>query len=132
MSKGRLIAVLAAAFIAGLLVGYFGPQLVPQKTIYDKLNDAGISYTRATPSNGDSQFSSHLEFAWFERSVISQITSFPRFLNDYSEANTNRNAFDSVNVFVDSGSRVVWIEEWRNNNPANITFLRFYIYSEPS
>lgn len=117
----RLIPIFVAIFITGLLVGYLGPQissqLMPQKTIFDELNDAGIPFTRI-----DNDFNSHLSGA----KIVSQITSFPRFTNDYSYTKANP-FYASLHVFVDSWSKIVWIEG--SENDGSVMFVWFYAYS---
>ena len=114
-----------AAFLVGLLAGlllawYVIPFFLSEKNIYDKLRDAHI------PINEDNWYVGDLQRARY----IEQLRNFEQFQQFFKERYSSRGAHDSIHVCVDSDWNVVWLEVWKEDEPTDIEYLGFYLYSE--
>lgn len=118
IGSGLVIITVAVIALAYLLL----PQFQPQKSIYDKMQEANIVY-----------WSSH----WDEdRSTstdkVYQVNSFESFSTAYEEKTDPEYSLPSwqVHVYVDSALNVAWIEV-KDSHTANIDHITCYFYTEP-
>jgi hypothetical protein len=116
----RLLAVFAGGFLAGVLIMYLAPSLLPKVTIYDRLREMGLSFSRLDFSTWSMQHATYLDqfdhLEWWKRA--------------YDEKQAQKGTYDSLHVYLDTGKNVVWFELWLDNEPLNLEYLGFYAYQE--
>lgn len=123
MVRARLeivVATLVGVFFAGLVIGYIGPLILPKQTIYDKLHDAEIPYSKANWLGGHD-----LEYA----EVVSQRESFRRFKSTYENMHNPDYSLPSwdTDVYVDDGWHVVWMKTI-DTDTGDLWAIVFYVY----
>jgi hypothetical protein len=141
MSRRNLILISVGVFVFGLFIGILSPQIIsqimPQQTIYDKLNNAGIPYLVAT----DSDFTTHstgVSYSGYMKSpAFEGILYFNQFKSNYFYQKSHPlNNSNSIDVFVDPKSKIIWIEEEGPNGlytiPMDIPRMWFNTYTEPN
>lgn len=118
----KLLVIFLLGLVVGILIGYVIPYLQPRKTIYGKLQEANIQFSRETWYEGDLK---HAEYIQQIRNFESLERIFEEKQNPlYSEPT------DVVEVCIDSSWNVLWIEV-REGGTNSINYMGFYFYSEP-
>ena len=146
IAQKNLTIISISMLLIGLFIGSFIPQIasqiMPQQTIYDKLNNAGIPFQVAT----DGDFSDHCNYAthpgyiafyaYSTGAYFDGAISFNQFKANYFYTKIGLSDSLSLNVFVDPQSKIIWMEEDGLNGlyvtPMNITILWFHAYTEPN
>ena len=121
MKKLNLGLIFFVGLVAGLLLSWYViPFLLSEKNLYDKLRDAHI------PFDEDNWYVGDLQRARY----IGQVRNFEQFRQIFKEKYNSRGAYDTIHVYVDSDWNVIWLEVWKENEPTDIEYLGFYLYSE--
>jgi len=120
----KIVAIVIVVFCVGTLMGYTIPQLLPKKTIYDKLREAQIIF-----SEGIWQEHYLQEAKNFQQ--IKNLEEFKQIYEVYFPLN-NQPTGDLVQVKIDPDWNMIWIC-WSTvvSDVVSIEYLGFYFYSDP-
>ena len=118
----NLVIILIGSFCGGLILGYMVPPLLPRETIYDKLSQANIQYSRTSWYDGKLKYAEY----------VTHIRDFHQFQNIFEERQNPEYTLPSwiSHAYLDASWNVLWIETI-NSDTAALEYIGFYVYSEP-